>query len=356
MVNHARRQMMAMLLAGAATSTSSFPLLARTVQKSLRTALLVPLTGPSAAVGQSLSRAAAMAWSTASTDKADGLILLDTGSDAAGAASAAQQAMRQGAGLILGPLLSAETRSVVDTVKGGIPVLSFSNDEALTASGAYLMGLTPSQPISAILTYAARRGVRRVAVIGGVSAWSAQGVAAAERARSTTGLTIKVLATAPQSASMLLDAIRIGGELPDAVLATEVGPDFAATAHMVQGSGVQLLGCAQAIDPMAPPPAAMNAWLAGLAPAPLARFAQDYQARYSSPAGSIAALGYDAALIALGLRTGGAGTHDAMLSAGGFTSVTGALRFGAGRTLIRDLSIMVVGPDGLTPVAQSRST
>jgi branched-chain amino acid transport system substrate-binding protein len=310
----------------------------------VKAALLAPLTGPAAAIGLSMQRAALLAQAAGA--KPDELIVLDTGGSADGAAAAAKQAVKRGARIIIGPLYAAETSAVIATVGAGFPLLSLSNDERLAGSGAFLMGITATQSVSAILRYARSRGVRRVAILGGSSPWAIQGAAAAQVQRSG----LEMVLVAPEAPDLLAALRRAGkGDLPDALLVTEGGDALSAAARAIQGSNLQLLGSQQALDH--PAPGAIGAWVAGPDPRAAGDFATRYQAKAagSSP-GSIATLAFDAANIVELLRRGGTVDRAALLAATAFPAVTGPIRFQTDGTALRELAILVAGLDGFTAV------
>src|SRR3712207_4083979 len=109
-----------------------------------RVAVLVPLSGPNAAVGQSILNAANLA-------------LFDTGGEriritaydtSTGAAAAANEALADGNGLILGPLLAENVREVAPIARrGDVPVVTFSNDVSVAGDGVYVMGFNPGQTV-----------------------------------------------------------------------------------------------------------------------------------------------------------------------------------------------------------------
>ena len=109
-------------------------------------ALLVPLSGPHAALGTSMANAASLVESSSQLMRA-----FDTGGTPAGAAAAARAALKARAGLILGPLTSAEVPAVTAAVAGKVPVVAFTNDAAQAATGAFVFGITPAQATSAVL-------------------------------------------------------------------------------------------------------------------------------------------------------------------------------------------------------------
>lgn len=296
-------------------ATWPIPLLAAS---GVRAVLLVPTTGDQAGLGTSMRRAAMLAQSDAR--------LLPVAGDAA----AAVREVRRGARLVLGPVFAADVRPVLAAVAGRAPVVTFSNDETLRESGAFLLGLTASQLATAVLRYARGRGVRRVAVPADATPWNAQARAAAERLVGELGLTIAV------------------GE-PDAVLLTDpAGPALAAA----RATGAQLLLCTPTVDARSEALAAVSgAWMAAPDPAEFAAFADRYRTANGGDPGLLAALAYDAAGIA---QRVGAGGRAALLDPTGFPGATGAVRFRADGTAERTLAILAAGPDGYQVIGQAQ--
>lgn len=335
-------------LAAACAASIAVPGLAQKRGKGAA-ALLAPLTGASASVGLSLQRAAAL---VSADPKAEPMIVLDTGGTAEGAAAAARQAIKRGARIILGPLYSAETAAVVAAVGSTFPVLSFSNDESLMGGGAVLLGVTASQSVSAVLAYARRRGVRRVVAFGGTSAWSRQGLAAAQRAKDVLGIDLALLPAPLLAGQTLVGALRQAGkgDLPDALLVTDGAAELIAAARAVDGSGVQLL-----VTEAVPDAAAIaGAWLAASNPAEIAEFANRYQARFGAMPGSLAALAYDGATIVRSLQNGGTVDRAALTTASS-SAITGAIRFHPDGSATRELAILLAGEKGYEVVDKSQT-
>ncbi len=95
-----------------------------------RVALIVPMTqasGPSV-VGTSLRNAAELAWAEAGNNDIT-LLVKDDRSTPEGARAAAQEALSEGAELIIGPLFASSVREVGPVARGaGRPVIAFSTD------------------------------------------------------------------------------------------------------------------------------------------------------------------------------------------------------------------------------------
>lgn len=282
--------------------------------------MLLPLSGEHAALGRSMARAGVLAQGS----DAKALFAIDTGGTPAGAAEAARQAVKRGAGLILGPVFAAEVRPVVAAVAGRVPVLAFSNDLALIDSGAFLLGITADQAVAPLLGYARGRGVRRIAIDPLATPWGMQVAAAAARAAPRVGLVI-----VPDTTTA--DALLLSGD-PAAM---------AARARAVPG--VQMLGSFAGLEADPAILAGLDgAWLSAPDPAAFADFAQAYEAANGSPPGAIAGLAYDAARIAAILRQGGGGDRSAVLALASFKGACGDIRFRADGTASRDMAILAV--------------
>jgi ABC-type branched-subunit amino acid transport system substrate-binding protein len=124
-------------------------------------ALLVPLTGDFAPVGQALVNAAKLAFAS---NGAPALDIRDTGGNPAGAVAAAQAAIAAGDGLILGPLTSAETHAVAPVAQAaGVNVLAFTNDSSAASPGVWTMGITPDEQVTRIVSAASAGGRTQIA-------------------------------------------------------------------------------------------------------------------------------------------------------------------------------------------------
>ena len=123
-----------------------------------RVAVLVPLSGSNAGIGQALLNAANLA-------------LLDTGGEriritaydtARGAQAAANEALGDGSGLFLGPLLADDVRAVAPIARRrNVPVIAFSNDVSVAGGNVFIMGFNPVQSIDRVVGFARSRGAQR---------------------------------------------------------------------------------------------------------------------------------------------------------------------------------------------------
>jgi branched-chain amino acid transport system substrate-binding protein len=126
-------------------------------------ALLVPLTGNLAPIGQALENAAKLAFPDGGQPSLD---VRDTGGTPQGAAAAAQAALAAGDGIILGPLTSGETQAVAPVAQaGGVNVLAFTNDATVGAPGIWPLGISPTQQVQRVLQAASDAGRTQLAAL-----------------------------------------------------------------------------------------------------------------------------------------------------------------------------------------------
>jgi len=128
-----------------------------------KVAILLPLSGPRADIGQPMLQAAQLALDAPG---APALIAKDTGGTADGAAAAASAALAEGAGLILGPLTSGETAAVAPIARqANVAVLAFTNDPAQIQPGVWPLGITPGEQVRRLVTAVQADGKTRIAAM-----------------------------------------------------------------------------------------------------------------------------------------------------------------------------------------------
>ena len=314
-------------------------------------ALLLPLTGAAAAVGQNMARAAVLA-----VGGDGGPPVIDTGDTAEGAAAAAKVALDGGAKLLMGPLRADQTPAVL-AVAGRVPVVTFSNDDTLAAQGAFVMGITPAQSVATMFSYARAQGVSRIAVVaadtplGAATAMAARGIGAAG------GIEITTVLLRDPGAGGLVAALKNAGGMPQAVFLPDGGRALASFAKGLAGSGVQLLGSVQwgVADPAADANLS-GAWFAAPPPDLFLPFADRFAAAHGEAPGVVAGLGHDAALMAMGLAGAGAVSRKGLIRKGGFTGVLGPFRFLDDGRCQRDLAVLTLSGGELSVLAEVSGT
>jgi ABC-type branched-subunit amino acid transport system substrate-binding protein len=323
-----------------------------------RIAVLVPLTGRDAALGQSILNAANLA-------------LLDTGGQriritaydtAAGAVPAANEALAEGNGLILGPLLAEDVRAVAPVARrADVPVVSFSNDISVAGDGVYVMGFTPGQSIQRVVAFAHLRGVNRFGALVPANTYGERSARAMTQAVEGAGGRIVGIQTFDATAvGVRAAAARLAGQgATDAVLLADVPRMVMPAMPVIRevSPSPRLLATERwasetAIGANA---ALRGTWFAAPSDANYNAFRTRYRARYTAAPYRLASLGYDAVLLVVRVAgdwaIGRPFPARALRDPGGFSGVDGAFRFGRDGVAERALEIREVGATGTTIVS-----
>lgn len=324
-----------------------------------RVAVLVPLTGPNAGVGKSISNAANLA-------------LLDTGGEAvrisvydtgAGAAAAAQRAITEGNRLFLGPLLAEDVRAIAPIAKrAGVPVISFSNDVGVAGNGVYVMGFTPGQSISRVVGYARSQGLQRFAGLIPDGVYGRRASQELIDAVEKAGGRMVAMQTYDRSPQALRAAVtRLNGQSGfDAILIADSGRIAISAAPMIRGSdskdarilGTELWKTENSLSANA---AIRGAWFASVPDAMFNQLRTRYRARYGVSPYRLGSLGYDAVLLTVRIakdwKVGRPFPESELRSSDGFAGVDGAFRFGSDGVADRSLEVLQVGANGFTTVS-----
>ena len=128
-----------------------------------RIALLIPVTGPNAALGVELQHGAELALFSVRDPRIE-LLVFDTHGD--GPDVAASQAVVAKADIIVGPLFSdavVKARGIARAAN--IPMLALSNNLKIADRGSWLLGYVPEQQVDVLLGYALTSGRNRVGII-----------------------------------------------------------------------------------------------------------------------------------------------------------------------------------------------
>ncbi len=354
-----------------------------------RVALLVPLTGANAPVGQSIANAATMAL----LDAGDTRINLRVYDTAPGAAAAATKAIEDGAGLFLGPLLADDVRAVSAIAAArDIAILSFSNDASLAGGSIYVMGFQPGQSIGRTIAFAHSRGIDRFAALVPAGVYGQRAQTAFVRAVSDAGgRSVAVVPFSRDPAKMLIAARSVtnfdarmkagGGSVairPDGTVAAGSGKlaPVAFQALMVADSGSTAAQFLPALAKFGAPPGSIillgtELWNnePGLARAPalkgalfaavpddrFRKLAERYRGKFGNSPSRLASFGYDAVLLVNSIAgnwpIGTPFPRAALASRDGFAGIDGAFRFTPGNIAERALEVQQIGAGTITTVS-----
>lgn len=355
-----------------------------------KVALLVPLTGPNAALGESIANAAALAMADLGKPQVQ-LISIDT---APGAGEAAAKAVAEGAGLILGPLLASDVPAVTAAVAGRpVPILSFSNDAGVAGGDVFVLGFQPGQAIARVVNYARSRGIERFAALVPQGAYGQRAQLAFVKAvndaggRSTAVVSYaRDPARLPAAAAQVTNydaRVRASGKpqiRADGTVARVAGAlaPVPFQALMIADSGA---AAARFLTPLARygaapgqvvilgtelwnnepglqrVPALKGALYATVSDARFNQLAARYRAKHGTNPSRLASLGYDAVLLASSLAgrwpLGQPFPKAALLARDGFAGIDGAFRFSASGVAERALEVDQLGTGVVSPAPTS---
>lgn len=356
----------------------------------VRVALLLPLKqkGERNGLAQSMLSAAEMALFDFG---AQNVLLLpkDTKGTEEGARIATEQALREGADLILGPLYAEEVRSAGTLARGnGVSMIGFSTDRTVAGGGVYLLSFLPESEVTRVTSFAAQRGMRSFAMLAPRTAYGDRVLAAFGQSLTQMGFAPPQLGEVapPSNQGQGLVALEryagVGGMIVDPTLRLAERGGFdalfipeggvllkesaMAIENSVMGVGrVKLLGTGLWDDPsLGSQKALVGGWFAAPSPQKRAGFIDRYKAAYGGPPARLASLSYDAVSLAISLSrgaesngTGGlrntAFGAQALLDPRGFDGVDGIFRFREDGTAERGLAVLEVRPSGAVVIDQA---
>lgn len=358
----------------------------------INVAILLPLSGPSAGVGNALLNAAQMALFDVGGQN---LVLWpkDTKGTPEGAARAVEAALQDGVELILGPLFSGSVRAAAESARErGVNVVAFSNDRSVAGNGVFLMGFMPEQQVDRVVNFARTQGITRFAALLPETPFGATVEdalrAAMERGGGDLVRVERYFPDAPDlqepvqrvadygRRSGLLRAARRDlehrndeiskrtlerlasldtiGELGyEALFIAEGGARMRSIAPLlpfydVDPDNVRFLGTRLWEDPaIGREPAMVGGWYAG----PSLEAAESFRARYAALYGTstprVASLAYDATALAAVLSRAAARPYfaeDSLRNQNGFAGIDGIFRFDEGGIAQRGLAVIEIRP------------
>lgn len=313
-----------------------------------RVGLLLPLTGPNAALGHSMLNAASLALFEQSDPSVE-FLPRDTRSSPAGAADAARAALGEGATVLIGPLTLGETAAAAGPARAaGAPMLSFTSDESQAGNGVWVLGVTPTQVARRLVMAASAGGRRRIGLLGMEDEFGRRLATALRAATQEAGLPMPVvMLTRPGSdvgqngRDFAARAASEGGV--DAVILSQAGAAARQAAQGLANGGLSPMPRLYGTHLwMGDSQLANDAALAGAAfpgPDPSARggFDSRYQESFGERPARLAGTAYDAAaLAARAAREGGR----ALPIGAAFQGADGPIRLMAEGVLARGMAIL----------------
>ena len=324
-----------------------------------RIALLVPMTGSNAGVGESISNAANLAV----LDTGGKNIRITTYDTALGAIAAGQKAIADGNTLILGPLLAEDVRAVAPIGRAAkVPLISFSNDASLAGNGVYLMGFIPTQSIDRIVTFARTKGMVNFAglIPGGLYGQRAsQAMIRAVEGAGGRLVGMQTFDRSPGSINVAVNKLSQSSAY-DALMIADSGRMAVQIVPLVRkhgGAAAKILGTDlwNTEGTLSQSPALQGAWFASVSDSLYNQLSIKYRARFAKGPYRLASLGYDSVLlinkIAASWRVGTSFPTGQLLDSGGFSGIDGAFRFSAGGIAERSLEVQEIRAAGFATVS-----
>jgi len=358
------------------------------VYAEIRVALLLPLTGPHAALGTSMQHAAEMALFDIA-EKDFSLMPYDTKGTSVGAKAAAIKAVEDGAELILGPVFAASVAAVApEARRAGVPVIGFSTDRSVAGNGVFLIGFLPQDEIDRIVGFARSRGHQRFAALVPNNAYGNRVISALNAAVEHHGGALVRVARYNPAVADISDVVRrlanyaerkerlkeqrrmltarddeasrlalkrleryetLGGLPFDAVILPEGGDRLKSMAPLlpfydIDPVKIRLLGTSQWDDlSLGTEPSLVGGWFAASPPKKREDFIKRYKQIYGTPPLRLATLAYDATALAavLSRSEGGADfSISALTASNGFDGIDGIFRLDESGLAKRSLSVL----------------
>ncbi|HEY7231889.1 MAG TPA: penicillin-binding protein activator [Pseudolabrys sp.] len=327
----------------------------------VRIGLVLPLTaqGNAGLAAQSMKNAAEMALAEFKVANVQ-LLVKDDGGSPQGAQNAAQQAIAEGAEIIVGPLFAQSVSAVGQIARSrNIPVIAFSTDANVASRGVYLLSFLPETDVRRIVSYAASRGKRSFAALLPDNAYGTVVEAAFQQEVSRHGGRVVVLEKYPHDANRTAEAVRRvaqAGSQIDSIFIPD-SPDAvpqvaqALAANGIDMKRVQLFGTGLWGDDtrISSEKLLDGGWYPSPEQTGFRNFSGRYRARYGQDPVRTATLAYDAvALVAALVKTQGTQrfSEQVLTNPSGFAGIDGVFRFRAEGTNDRGLAVLRVTPSG----------
>ena len=328
-------------------------------QQRHRVALLLPVSGPNAAVGQALANAATMAL--LDTNAAN--LRITTYDTATGPAAAATRAIADGNKLILGPLMGDDVTAVSNIARPArVPIISFSNDGSVAGRDVFIMGSLPNQSITRSVGWARAQGMKRYAALVPDGEYGLRASASLNTAVNEAGGVVVATESYSRGNTSIISAakrLKAKGGF-DAVLiadggrfAVQAAPQF----HTARGAGPRLIGTELWSGDATVASSLMlrGAWYAAVSDTRFRQYADSYRTRFGGQPYRISTLGYDAVLLTLrvarGWKPGTTFPTGKLFDAEGFLGLDGVFRFGSNGVVERALEVVELRQGGVTVVS-----
>jgi ABC-type branched-subunit amino acid transport system substrate-binding protein len=330
----------------------------------VKVGLILPLSasGNAGVAAQSMKNAGEMALAEFQNPNIQ-LLIKDDGGSPQGAQQGAQQAIDEGAEIILGPLFAASVPQTAQVARAkNVSCIAFSTDSSVAGRGVYLLSFLPESDVNRIVEYSVSIGKKSFAALLPENAYGNVVEAAFKQAVGRKGG--RIVAFEKYGADRATAARTVAQALgqADALLIADDGESVVATADALTAAGanlrnIQLLGTGLWDNPRVLASASLQGGLyAAPDPSGFRAFAGRYRTKFGSEPVRTATLTYDAVALVAALAKAQGGQRyspDLLTNPSGFAGIDGLFRFRADGTNERGLAVMRVATSGGVPVAGS---
>jgi ABC-type branched-subunit amino acid transport system substrate-binding protein len=328
----------------------------------VKVGLILPLSGAGNAgiAGNSMKNAAEMALAEFQNPDIQLLIKDDAGTPQ-GAQQAAQQALGEGAEIILGPLFGLSVAGVAQQARArNVPVIAFSTDASVAGQGVYLLSFLPESDVNRITDYSTGTGKRSFAALLPENAYGNVVEAAFKQAVARKRARMVVFEKYTADPNQIQTAVRNvaqGLSGADALLLADDGDMLVQLSSQLASAGadlkrVQLLGTGLWDNPKVfADQHLQGGYYAAPDPSGYRAFSKRYRGKYGQDPARTATLAYDAvALVAALSRVNSGGgqrfSPEVLTNVSGFTGIDGLFRFRPNGTNERGLAVLRVAGSG----------
>lgn len=338
----------------------------------VKVSLILPLSagGNAGLAGQAMRNAADMAVAEFNQPN----IQIMVGDDAGNADTArgvAQQAVQQGAQIILGPLFAQSVGTVGQVARAAnIPVIAFSTDSSVASPGVYLLSFLPESDVERVVQHAVSTGKRSFAALMPQNPYGTVVEAAFRQDIARHGARIVALEHYSHDQGGMdapVKTIAESANHADALFVPDGGDVVPGIVHTLVADGmkekrIQLLGTGLWDDPrIFSDPAMTGGLYAAPDSAGYRAFSERYRKRYGGDPVRTATLAYDAvALVAALVKTRQDPQQrfaaQTLTNPSGFTGIDGLFRFMPDGTNKRGLAVLRVaasGPQVVSPAPRN---
>lgn len=327
--------------------------------------LILPLTSPGqgGVVGNAMRNAAELSLSEFQGADVTLLVKDDRGT-ADGGRAAAEEAIREGAELLIGPLFAPSVQAAGQVARAANrPMIGFSTDATVAARGIYLLSFLVETEVERVISHASAQGKRSYGALVPDSAYGKVAEAEFQQAVSRRGgrvVAIERYANSPDKIRESVGRIAQGMAQMDALFLPEGADNLPFVAETLVASEfnpakVKLIGTGVWNDARVFRVAGLQGgWFAAPDTAGFNAFAGRYRAKFNADPTRNATLAYDAVSLSAALvRTQGTQrfAESVMTNASGFAGADGVFRFRPDGLNERGLAVLQVNNGSATTIS-----